>query len=239
LRRSPGRVLVLVGLGLAVASVPLPLLVLPAIVMGILVLALHQRWIAGAVIVALPLLSAGLWLTLTKAYRIPSPAMLPTVDIGDRILIHRLGASSPERGDIVVFKPPSGASQPGQFGSVGAQCGVEHPPDQACPRPTPDKAAENFIKRVVAVPGDRIKIVRGRVHVDGRQDDTGSILPSEDCPVCNLPREITVPPGHFFVMGDNRGESSDSREWGPVPAESIEGTVWLRYWPLERFGSPE
>ncbi len=59
-----------------------------------------------------------------------------------------------------------------------------------------------------------------------------------ECQACNLPREITVPAGHVFVMGDNRGASDDSRLWGPVRVGAVEGEVRLRYWPLDALGGP-
>ena len=137
--------------------------------------------------------------------------------------------SDPGRGDVVVFKPPAGADDD--------QCGVSHPADQSCPKPTSQRSQTNFIKRVVGLPGDHLKVIEGRVWINGKQLKEPYIRPSADCEICNLPREITVPPGHFFMMGDNRGESDDSRTWGPVPKKWIIGKAFFTYWPPQRIGS--
>jgi len=87
------------------------------------------------------------------------------------------------------------------------------------------------------VPGDRLKVLGGRVYIDGRLRKEPFIRPDTSCPICNLPREITIPPGHFFMMGDNRGQSADSREWGPVPKKWIIGHAFFTYWPPGRIGT--
>lgn len=170
---------------------------------------------------------------LFKPFRIPSESMKPTVEIGDRILVRR-GGYTPERGDVVVSQPPAGA----EHGRL--ECGVPgfDPVErrQACPRPTEQRSDQNFVHRVVALGGDRLRIEGGRTFVNGRRQDEPYIEPDESCDVCNLPREITVPEDHVFVMGDNRGASADSRFWGPVKQDWIVGEVAIRYYPLGRFG---
>ena len=167
---------------------------------------------------------------LVKPFRIPSQSMEPTLDIGQRVLVDRVSIrfSDPSRGDVVVFKPPRGAD----FNT----CGGSHPPDQACPRPTRDRSDTNFIKRVVAVEGDRVKVERGRVYINGKLQREPYIQPDAECGICNLPREVRVPRDHFFMMGDNRGESADSREWGPVPRKWIIGNAFATYWPPQKIG---
>jgi len=167
---------------------------------------------------------------LVKPFRIPSQSMEPTLDIGQRVLVDRVSIrfTDPDRGDVVVFKPPRGAD----FNS----CGVSHPPDQACPRPTRDRSDTNFIKRVVAVEGDRVKVEQGRVYINGKLRRETYIEPDAECGICNLPREVRVPEDHFFMMGDNRGESADSREWGPVPRKWIIGNAFATYWPPQKIG---
>ncbi|GAC1324710.1 MAG: signal peptidase I [Thermoleophilaceae bacterium] len=186
------------------------------------------------VIVAVALLLAlGIQAVLVKPFRIPSESMVPTLAIGQRVLVDRVSGhwSDPKRGDVVVFKPPKGADQ--------NSCGVQQPSGEACPTPTPARSSANFIKRVVAIGGDRIKIINNRVWLNGRLQSEPFINPHTPCgdPLCNLPREITVPTGSFFMMGDNRGQSADSREWGPVPRRWLIGRAFFTYWPLGRIGT--
>jgi signal peptidase I len=178
------------------------------------------------------LLALGIQAFLVKPFRIPSESMVPTLSVGQRVLADRVSFrfSDPEPGDIVVFKPPAGADN--------ATCGTEHSSQQACPRPTEERSDTNFIKRVVAVPGDRVRIERGRAIVNGQVLDEPYIRPDASCGICNLPEEITVPDGHYFMMGDNRGASEDSRVWGPVPKDSIIGKAFFTYWPPKRIGIP-
>ena len=108
-------------------------------------------------------LALGIQAFLVKPYRIPSESMVPTLEIGQRVLVNRIGErfGSPEVGDIVVFHPPAGAER-------GNECGGGQPPEgQVCDSPTADKADVNFIKRVVAGPGDRLRIEDGHVILNG------------------------------------------------------------------------
>jgi len=175
-------------------------------------------------------LALGIQAFLVKPFKIPSESMVPTLEVGQRVLVDRVSyrLSDPKRGDVVVFKPPAGAD-------VNV-CGVEPPPDQACARPTKERSDTNFIKRIVGEPGDRLKVIRGQVFIDGERQKEPFARPSADCPICSLPKEITIPPGHFFMMGDNRGESADSRAWGPVPEDWIIGGAFATYWPPRRVG---
>ncbi len=187
------------------------------------------------VVVALGLALA-IQAVLVKPFRIPTKSMVPTLETGQRVLVDRVTGrfTEPHRGDVVVFRPPAGAES--ATNTTGNSCGVPHPPDQACPRPTEGEADTNYIKRVVGEPGDRIKVIEGRAYVNGRLQDEPFISPDAQCRICELPKEITVPPGHFFMMGDNRGQSADSREWGPVPEDSIVGNAFFTYWPPDRIG---
>jgi signal peptidase I len=183
-------------------------------------------------IVAIALgLALGIQAFLVKPFRIPSGSMEPTLDIGQRVLVDRVTQhfSSFHRGDIVVFKPPKGADTD--------DCGVDHPATEPCPTPTPQKSETNFIKRIVGVPGDRLKVLAGRVYIDGKPLKEPYIRPDATCELCNEPQAITIPPGSFFMMGDNRGQSADSREWGPVPKNWIIGTAFFTYWPPGRIGT--
>ncbi|MCO5315380.1 MAG: signal peptidase I [Solirubrobacterales bacterium] len=172
---------------------------------------------------------------LIKPYKIPSGSMEPTLDIGQRVLVNRFiyHFNDPKPGDVVVFHPPAGAS------NGGAECGAPQAAGQPCPAPTREKSSETFIKRIVAGPGDTVSIRAGLPVVNGQivKPNGYSINPcSIGGAACNLPREITIPKGHFFMMGDNRGESDDSRFWGPLPEEWLIGKAFATYWPPNRIG---
>jgi len=177
-------------------------------------------------------LALGIQAFLIKPYKIPSESMVPTLEVGQRVLVNRIGArfSDPDVGDVVVFHPPKGAED------LDGKCASSPPNGQVCLKATSEKADVNFIKRVVAGPGDRLRIRGGRVILNGKPQKEPFIKP---CPVrdgCDYPREVTIPAGHYFMMGDNRGSSDDSRFWGPVPEKWIIGAAFGTYWPPKRIG---
>ena len=178
-------------------------------------------------------LALGIQAWLIKPYQIPSESMEPTLDVGQRVLVNRFlyHFTDPSIGDIVVFHPPAGADQ-------GTECGEPNPADQPCGKPTPARSDQNFIKRIVAGPGDTVAVRHGHPVVNGKiKTDEPYIVP---CAVsgggCNMPKPITVPPDSYFMMGDNRGASDDSRYWGPVPRDWIIGKAFATYWPPDRIG---
>ena len=175
-------------------------------------------------------LALGIQAVLIKPFRIPSESMIPTLEDGQRVLVDRVSLrfSEPHIGDIVVFKPPAGADE--------NACGTDHGPTEACPEPTEGESDMNFIKRVVGEPGDELTVVDGIVNINGEPLDEPYVKGDVACGNCNLPDEITIPPDHFFMMGDNRGSSADSRVWGPVPEDSIIGNAFFTYWPIDRIG---
>jgi signal peptidase I len=178
-------------------------------------------------------LALGIQAFLVKPYRIPSESMVPTLQIGQRVLVNRIGArfGGPSVGDVVVFHPPVGAEQ-------GNQCGGgEPPPGQVCLKESASEAKVNFIKRVVAGPGDRISIRDGHVILNGKRASEPFAEPCGGADGCDFRREVTVPAGHYFMMGDNRGSSDDSRFWGPVPRAWIIGEAFATYWPPKRIGT--
>ncbi len=194
------------------------------------------------VIIAVALgLALGIQAFIVKPYRIPSGSMEPTLSIGQRVLVNRIGMdfSEPHVGEIAVFHPPEGAEQ--------EECGpaphVIKLGGEACAEPVPKQdSGVNFIKRVVAGPGDEIYIKEGHVYrkaagksAFAREQDSYT----RECgasPECNFPTPIKIPAGHWFMMGDNRGESDDSRFWGPVPTGWIIGQAIATYWPPDRIG---
>jgi signal peptidase I len=176
-------------------------------------------------------------LVLVKTYRIPSGSMEPTLDIGQRVLVNRIAMrfSDPSVGDIVVFHPPTGAdSQPPVCGAANEGLGSS----RACSTATGERSEQTFIKRVVGVGGDRIQIRDGHVIRNDRRDPDAFIKACDRSAGqgCSFEGTITVPDGSFFLMGDNRGESADSRFWGPVPKDWIIGTTIGTYWPPDRIG---
>lgn len=172
---------------------------------------------------------------VVQAFKIPSGSMLPTLQIGDHILVSKfiygirmpftgtvlLPISQPQIDDIIVFKFPQDPSL-------------------------------DYIKRVQGVPGDRIEIKDKNLYVNGTlfPDTHGVFLDSMILPASVAPRDnfgpVTVPAGQLFVMGDNRDNSFDSRFWGFVDMSAVRGKAWRIYWSwdvqqpllsLDRFSS--
>lgn len=176
-----------------------------------------------------------------KPYVIPTPSMAPTLQVGQRVLVdrfsHRIGGD-PKLNDITVFRPPRGAERD------GGQCGIDgQGPSyndtpasrRSCSRPTPGAGPRAYIKRVVGLPGDRIGVRGGHVIRNGARADEPFAAPCGNALECDL-AEIVVPAGHYFLMGDNRGKSEDSRYWGPVPRSQIIGRAIATFWPPNRVG---
>jgi signal peptidase I len=191
----------------------------------------HNSLVELVTIVAVALgLALGIQAFLVKPFRIPSESMVPTLAVGQRVLVDRVSYrfGDPDRGDIIVFKPPAGAD--------AGSCGVQHPSDEPCPKGTPEHSDTNFIKRVVGVPGDHLKVIEGSVYIDGKRQKESFARLDPGCGTCNMPREITIPKGEYYMMGDNRGQSEDSRAWGPVPKKWMIGRAVATYWPPGRVG---
>jgi signal peptidase I len=168
----------------------------------------------GVVLVLAALVAAGLRGFVVQAYFVPSGSMEPTLQIGDRILVDKFlfSAGSLHDGDIVVFARP-----PGDTAGV-------------CDDPT----ASDLVKRVVATPGQTVKSVGNTIYVDNKPQPE-PYLPSGTVLGRAVPQQ-TVPAGHYFVMGDNRAESCDSRYWGDVKGSTIVGRVVAIIW---RNGRPD
>ncbi len=144
---------------------------------------------------------------------IPSDSMLPTLKIGDRLVVEKISyrLHQPERGDIIVFEPPQALQERGYL------------PDQA------------FIKRVIGQPGQQIEVHNGQVYADGQRLREPYILQPPNYEW----GPVIVPSDQYLVMGDNRNNSNDSHVWGFLPQQNIIGRAFFRFWPLDRFGLVE
>jgi signal peptidase I len=175
------------------------------------------------------LVVAGLGLVMHHSvgrYRVTSSSMEPTLQVGEQVAAASWG--TPAVGDIVMFHPPVGAR------ASNPVCGVSDQgtgSTQPCDTPQPQKSSSIFVKRVVAGPGDYVSIVNGHVIRNGVREADSYIAPCASDDACNFPTPVRVPAGEYYLLGDNRGVSDDSRFWGPVPRAWIIGTVvhcsWL------------
>ena len=166
---------------------------------------------------------------VAQAFYIPSGSMLPQLQVDDRVVVSKLSyrLHSPNRGDIVVFDcpaeactHPSGSDDEGLrrvLRKVAEGVGIVQP------------SAEEFIKRVVALPGETVEGRDGAVYVDDRRLREPYLAPGT---VTSDFAPTEVPAGHLWVMGDNRQNSSDSRVFGPIARSSVVGRTILRIWPL-------
>jgi signal peptidase I len=178
---------------------------------------------------------------LVKPYKIPSGSMEPTLKVGQRVLVDRIGAdfSEPKIGEIAVFKPPEGSED----GICGPKPHEVTPGKAACSTPIDKPASDTYIKRVVAGPGDWLYVKGGHVYLSTKgkggpfkREKDSYIRPCGGAEECSFPVPIEVPKGHWYMMGDNRGDSEDSRFWGAVPTGWIIGEAFATYWPLDRIG---
>jgi signal peptidase I len=189
---------------------------------------LAELVIIGAVALAL---AEGVQAAVVKPFKIPSGSMEPTLAIGQRVLVNRIvyRLHAPHRDDIIVFHPPTSLN-----------CGVPVHPGQSCTRGNGQESSSTyFVKRVVGLPGESVAVRDGHPVINGHVlSNEPFINPCGGGPVCNLPTPIVVPKGDVFVMGDNRGDSDDSRFWGPVPDSWIIGQAFFTYWPPDRIGTP-
>lgn len=152
-------------------------------------------------------------------YRVDSGSMQPTLPIGARVAAEP--GLSPRVGEIVVFHAPVGATpatpvcgMPSEGAGFTEPCGVS----------TRQSSHAIFVKRIVAGPGDVVLIRDGHAVVNGsvRPEPYAAACGGADC---NFPTPVRVPAGQYYVLGDNRAGSDDSRFWGPVPASSIVGVL--------------
>ncbi len=167
---------------------------------------------------------------VVEAFWIPSASMVPTLKYGDRVLVNKFiyRFTEPERGDVIVFKSVEGGKLPPEQNPIERFVSIFR--DDG-PQPLP---RQDLIKRVVGVSGDEISVRRGKLFVNGERQKEPFV--NKGFPDRSSAPPTTVPKNHVFVMGDNRANSQDSRVFGPVPYENIEGEAFLRFWPPGRIG---
>jgi signal peptidase I len=168
-----------------------------------------------------------------QAFFIPSASMEETLQIGDRVLVEKVSYrwGSPGHGDVVVFEKdldPSAQAKPDDDPSLGEK--VTDAFKGLFGFPTGD--SQDFIKRVIGVAGDVVEGRNGRVFVDGKRIDEPYLQPGMQTSDFG---PVKVPESQIFVMGDNRTNSADSREFGPVPVDKVVGRAFLLIWPPTDF----
>lgn len=150
------------------------------------------------------------YLLIMRPHKVSGLSMFPNFQNAEYLLTEKVTyyLRSPERGDVVVFTPPVSNT-------------------------------DEFIKRIIGLPGEQVMVKGGHVYINDKlliepylassvQTNGGTFLSEE--------QEFTVPAGMYFVMGDNRPNSSDSRYWGPITKASMSGRAWVTYWPLNYSG---
>ena len=148
---------------------------------------------------------------VVQAFKIPSGSMLPTLQIGDHLLVNKFlyWFTDTQRGDIIVFK-------------------------------FPQDEGRDFIKRVIALPGDKVEVLGKRVYVNDKpvQESYAVHLDPSMQENPHSPRDnfspVKVPAGQLFMMGDNRDYSMDSRFWGFLDIKKIKGKAFIIYWSWDR-----
>ena len=175
-------------------------------------------------------------------------SMFPNLKPGERLILNRISRTKkemPNRGDIITFEAPTKKvvtedevdfSKPvavysKQFNNVFSKFAYY----------VLEWGKESYIKRVIALPGEHVQIMDGKVYINGEELDESAYL--KDTVVTNSKNgvftDFTVPEGCVFAMGDNREHSIDCRKFGCIPLEKIEGKVTIRFWPLNKMGKIE
>ena len=201
-----------------------------------------RKSLPGSLLELVLIVAVALGLALTiqafivKPYRIPSASMEPTLGINQRILVNRIDTHlfRLHVGDILVFHPPQNYSSCADPHEGENGTGQDAP--QACDVAQSHASSVTFVKRLVGLPGDRLSIRGGHVYRDGMPEKDPYTIHCQGEGACSFPRVITVPRGDYYMMGDNRPDSDDSRFWGPVPKAWIIGKAFFTYWPPNRIG---
>ncbi len=180
---------------------------------------------------------------------VKQPSMFPTLKEDQRLILNRLERTlkkTPNRGDIVTFEAPE------EFYIAPSEADLENPvaiyKDQSKMNwferftyNVLEIGKTSYIKRVIGLPGEHVKIEDGYVYINGEKLEEDYLQEGviTDSVGGGVFTDITVPEGYIFVLGDNRSKSTDSRRFGCVPLNKLEGKVVLRFWPLNVFGKVE
>lgn len=156
------------------------------------------------------------YIFITQPHQVNGLSMDPTLKTGEYLLTEKIKYrfNEPERGEIIVFRAPKQAM------CAGDSC--------------------DYIKRIIGLPGDRIRVAEGKIYINDEALDESSylaptVLTGPGAFTMNE-KEITLSESQYFVVGDNRPGSSDSRSWGPIDKKAIIGRAFFSYWPAQTFG---
>lgn len=156
-------------------------------------------------------IGTAVYLFIAQPHKVSGSSMFPTLHSGDYIITNKIEykITQPKRGEIIVFKSPR------------------------------DADSVDFIKRIIGLPGDRVKVENGHFYINDAllaENYLQSTILTLPGAFLREGEEVVVSPDHYLVIGDNRMASSDSREWGFISREEIIGKAFLRYWPITSFG---
>ena len=156
-----------------------------------------------------------IYLFLVQPHQVKGISMFPNFHNGDYLLTDKISYrfNTPQRGDVIVFKAP---------------------PSEPCA-----EIECEYIKRIIGLPGDKIKVQNGYIYINGQKLKEAYLpkdLTSSNGSYLREETEQIIPPDEYLPMGDNRNQSRDGREFGPIPRSSIVGKAWLRYWPMKNSG---
>ena len=157
-----------------------------------------------------------IYIFIVQPHQVNGHSMDPNLQTGEYLLTEKVSYRfrEPKRGDVVVFQAPISS------GCIGDNC--------------------DYIKRIIALPGETVKVSEGKIFVNDQQLDESQYLSSSVISGAGNftagGQEITLGDNQYFVCGDNRSQSSDSRAWGPIERDSIVGRAFFSYWPIGTFG---
>lgn len=169
-------------------------------------------------------------------------SMYPTLKEGERVLLNRtkrITKGEYKAGDIIIFEAPSKINRGNEINISNSIAIYNYEPEGIGNKLIYYILELNkfsYIKRVIAVEGDKVQILNGKVYVNGKKLNE-DYLPEGTTTKIAYYNNLIVPEGCVYVLGDNRDESMDSRTFGCIPLEKVEGKVILKYWPLKEFGA--